>query len=202
MRAGRRVGIMLIPLLYRTRVQGAHHVPGDGPVVLVANHTGFVDGPLAFVASPRPVHFLVKRAYFQGPLGRFLRGVGQIPVTQNSADREALTQARDVLARAGVVGVFPEGTRGAGDVATVQQGAAFLALGAGAPVVPVALTGTAGRTKSSLPRLRSRLSVTFGEPIDLAAQPQVASLVGRARLAAASEVLRTHLAQHVRDARI
>lgn len=201
MRAGQRVGTALF-LLYRTRVRGAHHVPSVGPVVLVANHTGWLDGPLAFVASPRPVHFLVKRAYFRGPLGRVLHGVGQIPITQNSADRAALTQARDVLVRGGVVGVFPEGTRGAGDVATVQQGAAFLALGAGAPIVPVALSGTAGRTKSAVPRLRSQLSVTFGEPIDLATQPQVARLVGRARLASASDALRMHLAQHVRDARI
>lgn len=122
-------------------------MPSRGPVILVANHVGFIDGPLGFITSPRPVHFLVKRAYFVGPVGWLLRGVGQIPITQRSADREALTSAREVLRAGGVVGVFPEGTRGSGEVASAQQGAAFLALGTKAVVVPVALSGTAGRSR-------------------------------------------------------
>lgn len=200
--AGRRVGSVLLAVLYRAKIRGAHHVPSDGPVVLVANHVGFIDGPLAFVACPRPVHFLVKRPFFVGPVGWLLRAVGQIPITQNSADRQAVMSAREVLMGGGVVGVFPEGTRGAGDVATAQQGAAFLALGTGATVVPVALGGTAGRTPSSLPRVRSSVSVTFGEPFDLLQMPQIADAAGRERLVVATEVLRSHLADHVRDARI
>lgn len=192
-----RAGNAVHTVLYRRRLEGVHQVPPRGPVVIVANHVGFLDGPVVYLASPRPVHFLVKRAYFVGPLAWLLTAVGQIPITQNSGDREALGAARRVLDAGGVIGVFPEGTRGAGHVEAAQQGAAYLALAAGAVVVPVALEGTQGRSRGSWPRLRSRITVTFGEPFTLGDDPQVAGLTGRARLEAATEVLREHLARHV-----
>ena len=199
MTAGRWVGKALFTGLYRLQVRGAQHVPSSGPIVVVANHVGFIDGPLAFSVCPRPVRFLVKRSYFHGPLGALLRGVGQIPITQNSADRSALTSALNHLKADGAVGIFPEGTRGAGDVATAQQGAAWLALASGATIVPAALTGTAGRTKSSLPRVRSTVTVTFGAPFRLDEAENVTAASGRERLRQATEVIRERLATHVRD---
>ncbi len=173
----------------------ADRVPA-GPVVLVANHSGFLDGPLVFSLAPRGVSFLVKQQMFSGPLGWVLRRVGQIPIDRSRGDRAALGVARAVLDRGGIVGVFPEGTRGRGDVAQVNQGAAWLALQAGALVVPVAVLGTrrAGASTGSLPRLRTRVVVEFGEPFDLAPDP---GLPGRERLRAATDRLRDRLAAHV-----
>ena len=108
-----------------------------------------------------------------------------------------MTAARGVLAAGGVVGVFPEGTRGDGSVQAVHQGAAFLALGADAHIVPVRLVGTAGRTRGRWPRLRSRLQVTFGPAFRPGDAEAVAGATGRARLAAATEELRARLADHV-----
>lgn len=183
--------------LYDLRVEGRERVPAEGPLVVVANHVGAIDGPLAATLVPRPAHFLVKRSYFVGPLGRLLRELGQIPVTQRSADRGAVTAARAVLAGGGVVGVFPEGTRGDGAVAAVHQGAAFLALSADALVAPMRLAGTAGRTRGRWPRVRSRLEVTFDPAFRLGDADAVAGTTGRARLAAATEELRVRLAEHV-----
>lgn len=197
----RRAGNVVHTLLYRRRLDGVHQVPTHGPVVLVANHVGFLDGPVAYLASPRPTHFLVKRAYFVGPLAWLLTAVGQIPITQNSGDRAALGTARRVLDAGGVIGAFPEGTRGKGQVEAAQQGAAYLALTAKAVVVPVALQGTQGRSRGSWPRLRSRITVTFGPPFTLGDDPQVTGLTGRARLEAATEALRERLARHVALAR-
>jgi 1-acyl-sn-glycerol-3-phosphate acyltransferase len=133
---------------------------------------------------------------FRGLLGRFLVFIGHIPVTRGSGDRSALTAAVAVLRAGGAVGIFPEGTRGRGDVAAVQQGAAWLALQADAVVVPVAFLGTraTGASTGSLPRPGSRMVVEFGEPVTLAAD---SGLKGRARLAAASTQLRDVLATHV-----
>lgn len=199
--AGRLFGKAATRLLWRARVSGTEHVPAGGPVVLVANHTGLLDGPIAFTFCPRPVRFLVKRSFFSGPAGVILRGVQQIPITQNSGDREALRQAREHLNAGGVIGIFPEGTRGLGDVASVQAGAAWLALQTGAQIVPVALHGTAGRTKSALPRPGTRMSVTFGAPFDVVGDEAVRTSTGRARLAAASDLLKERLSAHVRAAR-
>ncbi|KNX37144.1 lysophospholipid acyltransferase family protein [Luteipulveratus halotolerans] len=197
-RAGRLLGQVIAPVLYDARHRGTHHVPRTGPVVLVSNHSGFLDGPLVYCLAPRPVHFLVKKSYFSSAWGALLRAVGQIPIDQNSGDRQALTAARAVLARGGAVGVFPEGTRGAGDVRAVQQGAAWLALQADALVVPVACLGTrgAGATRSSWPRLRGHLEVVFGEPFSVRPDGDV---TGRERLRLASETLRSRLAAHVAD---
>lgn len=194
--AGRYIGLGLAPMLYDARRRGLQHVPSSGPVVLVSNHAGFLDGPLVYCLAPRPVHFLVKRAYFESPLGPLLRCVGQIPIDQNTGDRAALTAASSVLAAGGAIGVFPEGTRGAGDVRTAQAGAAWLALQSKAPVVPVACLGTrgSGAGRGSWPRPRAHIEVVFGEPFSVRTLEQVS---GRERLRHATETLREQLAAHV-----
>lgn len=196
---GRWIGIVVFHTLYRGVAYDAQRMPAEGPLVLVANHSGFLDGPLAFSMSPRPTHFLVKKQYFDGPFGWILRGVGQIPIDRTTGDRAALDAARAVLRRGGVVGVFPEGTRGRGDVQQVAQGATWLAMQTGARIVPVACLGTreAGRPTSSLPRARSRVVVVFGDSFALTPDP---SLPGRGRLRAATEQLRSQLAAHVERA--
>ena len=192
------VGRVLFGVLYRVTVVGRSRVPHDGPVVFVANHAGFLDGPMLPALAPRPTCVLVKREMFKGPLGAFLTFIGHIPVTRNSGDRQALTAAVAILHAGGAVGIFPEGTRGRGDVAAVQQGAAWLAQQGQARVVPVAFLGTrtTGASKGSLPRPRTRMVVEFGEPIELSPDP---ALTGRQRLAAASETVRKALATHVRE---
>lgn len=165
---GRMLGIGIINGLWRPRVLGAWRVPAGGPVILAVNHAHGVDGPVLIGTSPRPVHFLVKREVFVGPLDPFLRGIGQLPVDRSSVDRQAVTAALGVLARGGVLGIFPEGTRGAGDFSELRAGLAYFALRSGAQVVPVAVLGSAraGRVIPALPPLRARIDVVFGEPFD------------------------------------
>jgi 1-acyl-sn-glycerol-3-phosphate acyltransferase len=133
-----------------------------------------------------------------GPLGSFLTFVGHIAVTRNTGDRRALMAAVAILHAGGAVGIFPEGTRGRGDVSTAQQGAAWLAQQGQAQLVPVAFLGTraTGASKGALPRPRTRMVVEFGEPMELPSDP---TLTGRQRLAAATEQVRATLATHVRE---
>lgn len=165
---GRRIGIGLMNGLWRPRVLGAWRVPAHGPVILAGNHSHNVDGPMIIGTSPRPVHFLVKKEAFVGPLDPFLRGIGQLAVDRYSADRTAITAALGVLARGGVLGIFPEGTRGVGDFSELRSGLAYFAVRSGAPVVPVAVLGSArqGRVISGLPPLRSRIDIVFGDPFE------------------------------------
>ncbi|GMA19575.1 1-acyl-sn-glycerol-3-phosphate acyltransferase [Arsenicicoccus piscis] len=200
---GRLIGRVLARL-YRVRVEGADRVPASGPVVLVSNHSSAADGPLLFTVTPRPVHFLIKVEMFTGPLRPFLHHLAQIPVDRSRGDRAALTSALDVLRQGGVVGIFPEGTRGQGDVAQVQQGAAWLALQSGAEVVPVALVGTlpTRRNRLDLPRPGSRLRAVYGEPFRVSVTDAEGRTVpGRERLRLASAQVRDHLAAHVVRAR-
>lgn len=194
----RAVGFVLFRLAYRVHVAGRRTVPPTGPVLFVGNHSGFLDGPLLATWAPRPTSILVKSEMFRGPLGTVLRFLGHISITRGSGDRTALQTAVAVLGRdgGGAVGMFPEGTRGRGDVAQVQQGAAWLALQSGARLVPVAFLGTraTGGRKGSLPRLRAPMVVEFGAPVELVTEP---GLTGRQRLASATEQVRRTLADHV-----
>ena len=195
-KVGQIVGRVLFHTAYRPVSLDAHVVPRKGPVILVANHTGLLDGPLVFTLSPRPAFFFVKKETFKGVVGWVLREVGQIPVDREVGDRAALGTAVAVLRAGGVVGIFPEGTRGMGDVASVHQGASWLALQTGAPVVPIAVLGTrqAGEGIWALPPFRARVAAVFGSPVTL---DEDRTLPRRERVRRASEQLREVLAGHV-----
>ncbi|MDO0928393.1 lysophospholipid acyltransferase family protein [Streptomyces sp. TG1A-8] len=153
--------------LWRPRVLGAWKVPATGPVILAVNHAHNIDGPMVMGVAPRPTHFLIKKEAFVGPLDPFLTGIGQLKVDRARADRTAITQALGVLADGGVLGIFPEGTRGEGDFASLRAGLAYFAVRSGAPIVPVAVLGSSdrpGRLIKALPPLRSRVDVVFGDP--------------------------------------
>lgn len=168
---GRRIGVGLMYGLWRPRVLGAWKVPATGPVIFAVNHSHVVDGPMVIGVAPRPSHFLVKKEAFVGLLGPFMTRVGQIKVDRHTTDRTAITHALGVLENGGVLGIFPEGTRGEGDFAALRAGLAYFAVRSGAPIVPVAVLGSSerrGRLIKGLPPLRSRVDVVFGDPFEAA----------------------------------
>ncbi|GAA3877167.1 lysophospholipid acyltransferase family protein [Saccharothrix violaceirubra] len=189
---GRWISRVPLRLGYRVRVHHADRVPTTGPVVVVANHSSLADGPLLFGIVPRRTVFLIKNEMFRGPVGRFLRRLGQLPVRRGEPDRAPLIAAQKVLRAGGVVGVFPEGTRGSGDVAEAQKGAAWLARSTGALVVPVACRGTR-RPAGTGRRFRPKVDVLFGEAFELPADK------GRQALVAATEHVRDRLAMLVAE---
>jgi 1-acyl-sn-glycerol-3-phosphate acyltransferase len=166
---GRGIGIGLMYGLWKPRVLGAWRVPAAGPVILAVNHAHAIDGPMLMGTAPRPVHFLIKKEAFVGPLEPFLLGIGQLKVDRTTADRTAVTGALSVLENGGVLGIFPEGTRGEGDFASLRTGLAYFAVRSGAPIVPVAVLGSTerrGRLVRALPPLRSKVDVVFGDAFE------------------------------------
>ncbi len=197
-RWSRWIGRFLARVVWNTEVVGASHVPQDGPVLLAANHTGIVDGPILHGVAPRPSHVLVKEEMFWGPVGTVLRAAGQIPVDREGG-RTALTSALAVLRRGGLVGVFPEGNRGRGDATSARAGIAWLALNGHAVVVPVAVLGTrrTGESVNHVPGLRRRLAIEFGQPLVIERAPGTS---GKVALVEANEAIRVALAELVDSA--
>lgn len=110
----RFAAFVLTRLVYRFRVEGAPHVPAEGPAVLVCNHVSFVDAVLLLAASPRPVRFLMDHRIFNTPLLGWLFRLGKaIPVAPQREDPEAyeaaFAAARQVLAEGDLLAIFPEG---------------------------------------------------------------------------------------------
>jgi len=190
------IGTGLARGVWSSQVHGAENVPTAGPVLFAANHASIVDGPLLYAVAPRDVHFLVKKEMFGGVVGRALLRAGQIPIDRSHGDRDALLAVLGVLADGGAAGVFPEGTRGRGDAASVRSGVAWIALQSGAPVVPVACLGAQlpGERERRLPPVRRRLHFCFGEPFTVVKEPGVP---GRVALAAGVEQVREKLSMHV-----
>ncbi|GAB2974261.1 lysophospholipid acyltransferase family protein [Saccharothrix stipae] len=179
-------------LPFRVRTHGVPRMPLDGPVVIVANHSSMVDGPILFGLLPRRVVFLIKQEMFRGVAGTLLRRIGQLAVRRGEPDRAPLLAAQKVLRAGGVVGVFPEGTRGTGDVAEAQAGAAWLARTTGAVVVPIACRGTL-RPAGTRRRFRPVVDVLVGEPFELPTDK------GRQALVKATEQVRDRLATLVAE---
>lgn len=171
--AGRPLAQAIIRGWYDLEIHGAERVPPTGPLVMAANHVGWIDGPLLAICSPRPVHALTKLEMFSHGLGGVLLASGQIPLDRLRVDVRAIRIAVKALHEGLAVGVFPEGTRGAGDMTSPRAGAAYLAMVTGAPVVPVSFLGTRmpGGSDGSIPRRGSRVAMTFGDPIWLESRP-------------------------------
>ncbi|WP_229859272.1 lysophospholipid acyltransferase family protein [Streptomyces anandii] len=187
--------------LWRPRVLGAWKVPASGPAIFAVNHAHNIDGPMVMGVAPRPVHFLIKKEAFVGPLGSFLTGIGQLQVDRHSADRTAITRALGVLEQGGVLGIFPEGTRGEGDFASLRAGLSYFAVRSGAPIVPVAVLGSSGRSGrliKGLPPLRSRIDVVFGDPFDAG---DGSGRRTRRALDEATERIQKQLTAHLENAR-
>jgi 1-acyl-sn-glycerol-3-phosphate acyltransferase len=138
----------------------------------------------------------VKSELYDTAFRRVLDFARQIPVRRGSPDRTALRRALEVLAGGGVLGVFPEGTRGVGALETVQHGIGYIALRAQCPIIPVVCTGTAEALPkgAKLPRFRAPVSIVFGPSftVDVDGNPRARSTV-----AAAAEQIRVNLLDHL-----
>ena len=112
----RPIARWIIRRRYDVRVHGAEQVPTSGPVIFASNHVGVIDGPLLAIYAPRPVHVLTKMEMFRGFLGWFLWRSGQVPLDRFNPDPRAVKTCIKALRDARTVGIYPEGSRGAGDL--------------------------------------------------------------------------------------
>lgn len=166
--------------VWRPTIEGLHHVPSTGPVIVASNHLSFVDSVVIPCVVPRKVVFLAKSDYFTGTgikgaaQRAWFEGLGMLPVDRDDtkAALASLDTALDVLGKGEAFGIYPEGTRSRdGRLYRGRTGVAHLALTAGCPVVPVGLQGTAEiqPVGSNVPR-RADVTVRFGEPIRVAGE--------------------------------
>lgn len=146
--------------------RGTFRVPDEGPVILAGNHIGWLDGPLMIGLSPRPAHALVKSEAFTGFNRILLRLTSQIEVQRKNTDVGAIRSALKALRAEQCVMIWPEGTRGDGELRTMNPGAGYLALVTGAPVVPVAIFGTRprGGAADSKPAKGATIEIMYGDP--------------------------------------
>ena len=143
----------------RLKVVGVEHLPAQGPVVYMANHQGNFDIPALFAALPVQFRWLAKAELFRIPLfGLTMRIAGYIPVERQ--DRRLAVQSMNLAAGRVAAGtsimIFPEGTRSPdGALLPFKKGGFILALQAQAPIVPIAIDGSAALMLKSSWLIRS-----------------------------------------------
>jgi 1-acyl-sn-glycerol-3-phosphate acyltransferase len=152
-------------------VDGLEHVPEEGPVLLVSNHVNLMDPIVPIGLLKRRVSFMAKEEIFDWPImGPWFKGLDLVPVARGSiTSRHAIRRAEELLARGWIVGVYPEGTRSRRPgMVPAHDGAAFLAMRTGVPILPVAITGTHMVLQEGkfFPR-RNPVSVRFGETFQI-----------------------------------
>jgi len=150
---------------FGVRRLGRDHVP-EGGVILASNHRSFLDPFVIGCSVRRPIYFVAKRELFKNPVAGWLLGcLGAFPIRRGQSDEESVKTALALLARGEVVVVFPEGTRiQTGSLGRPKRGVGRLALQAGTPVVPVAVTGSE-RVRSGWRIRPVKVHLRFGPPL-------------------------------------
>lgn len=131
----------------RVDVSGLEHVPSGRSCIFLANHVSNLDPPVIFPAIPGRSSVLLKKGLMRIPiLGTAMRLGGFVPVERGNrrdAAKASVTAAAAALNSGLHILIFAEGTRSEdGRLAAFKRGPFYLAMETGAPIVPIAISGT------------------------------------------------------------
>jgi 1-acyl-sn-glycerol-3-phosphate acyltransferase len=138
---------LLVPffrIYFRLDRVGCDNIPLSGGAIIASNHRSFLDPFVIGACAKRPLYFVAKTELFKRPWQAWiLNALGAFPVDRGNGDEATIATALAILQRGDIVLIFPEGTRiRPGTLGTPKRGVGRLALEAGVPVIPVAITGT------------------------------------------------------------
>ncbi len=185
---------ILLYLLTRWQVRGRENIPGQGPLLVVANHLNLADPPLVSVSLGRKVIFMAKEELFRSRLsGYFVSNFGAFPVHRGQLDRKALRQAQSVLTQGLALVMFPEATRSnSAQLQPAFPGSALIALRSGAPILPVGITGTERIKGIAWLVSRPKITVNIGLPFHL---PPVSQKLTKTELVELTNFIMGHIAE-------
>lgn len=144
-------------IAYRIETHGEENVPTDGAFIICGNHVDFVKVPVIVLFTPRKVNFIAKSELFENPILRWIGNLFDvIPVKRGKQDVDSMKRSLKVLNNGEGLGLFPEGTRhGVEKGVKVKNGAAFMALRTGKPIVPVGVKVE-----------KHKIILNYGTPLD------------------------------------
>lgn len=154
-----RVVRILLPLIWRLKVDHIERLNVEGAYIVSCNHIFWCDPVMVAVKSDRQIHFLGKNELFEkGLLRKVFTGLGAIPIHRGETDIRAVRNVLKALKQGKAVGVFPEGRRTGGKyIDEMHDGATFFALHGKCPIIPCGIAGSA--------RFRGKFQLCVGEPM-------------------------------------
>jgi len=161
--------LVVLVTMHKT-VSGLENFPKNGPALIVINHLGDADVVLLMSCVPASIDGMGKvendEHWLVGPT---FRAYGVIGVHRGKPDRKAIRSVLDGLAEGRMIGLAPEGRQSlTGALEAGTEGAAFLAMKSGAPIVPIAMTGTQNEYIYNRKWYRrARVTLAIGQPFHL-----------------------------------
>lgn len=146
-------------IVFRIKIVG-EPVPKEGAYIICANHINYFDAVAVVTSNKRRVYFIAKEDLFHNGFLNWLAHIFDvIPVKRGKQDLESMKRSLAVLKRGDLLGLFPEGTRkGIAKNGKIKNGAAFMALRTGVPVIPLGIQGTFKPFKKTI--------LNYGKPLD------------------------------------
>jgi len=153
---------------WRATYEGLEHIPSTGAFILAPVHRSFIDFGLVAAVSKRRIRYMGKDSLWKVSwFGSFISALGAFPVRRGAADREALRRCLAIIRSGEPLVLFPEGTRRSGPaVHDLYEGAAYVAIRAGVPIVPIGIGGSERALEKGkrLPR-PVKVHVVVGAPL-------------------------------------
>jgi 1-acyl-sn-glycerol-3-phosphate acyltransferase len=153
------------------KISGVENFPKHGPAIITINHLGDADAVLLAASVPTPIDGMGKIELSEHWLaGTVLHAYGVIWVHRGRPDRKAVRAALEGLSQGRMIALAPEGRQSVvGGLEEGTEGAAFLAMKSGAPIVPVAMTGTENENVYGHMKKwkRAKVTLTMGKPFHL-----------------------------------
>jgi 1-acyl-sn-glycerol-3-phosphate acyltransferase len=136
--------VPVLRLYTRLTVNGSEHLPKHGAFVLAPTHRSYLDTPFAGCIRSKRMRFMGKHTMWKNrQFGWIFSALGAFPVLRGTADREAMRRSIAVLEMGDPLVLFPEGERKSGPVVQpLFDGAVYIAIKAGVPIVPVGIGGS------------------------------------------------------------
>lgn len=146
--------------IYRVKVEGKENIPKEQGYLICSNHIHAFDPILINTCTRHKISYMAKKELFKIPiLNLFLKSSGAFPVDRGHSDLNSIKKAIEILKNKNVLSIFPEGTRHKdGNFKDIKPGAAFVAIEANSPIVPIRIIGNY--------KPFSKITVKIGQPIN------------------------------------
>jgi 1-acyl-sn-glycerol-3-phosphate acyltransferase len=157
-------------LFFKIDTSELKKVPQNGPLLLIANHTSFLDGPLLYVfLQPRHTIAMAKKELWNHWFTKNVMNMWKcIPVDRENMNRESMQSCLKVLDEKNILAIAPEGTRNKeGNLQQGKSGVAFIAYKQQAPMIPVITLGFENFKKNFKRLRRTPILVKVGEPFTI-----------------------------------
>ncbi|HEY3739427.1 MAG TPA: lysophospholipid acyltransferase family protein [Bryobacteraceae bacterium] len=155
----------------RVTAVGVDKLDPGGSYVIASNHSSYMDTPVILSSIPVQFRFLAKSGLFKVPfMGSHLKRAGHIPVPREDprAAVKTMTEAARNIREKGIsMLIFPEGGRTPdGELKPFKEGGAYIAIKAGVPIIPVAISGTRAVVPIHSGIVKAgKVTIRVGEPV-------------------------------------